>query len=123
MHLMLLAFQCTSSMNKHILLLYIRLHRYSNVHILPAHAARGQHCSPLLNVSNLTPDLRSNVETEIMKESGDNDLMGMEWMDKGDTWVPQKIAPMPGKILGAEPDAFNHRGPINTWSQIDNLGH
>ncbi len=27
--------------------------------------------------------------------------MGMEWMDKGDIWVPQKIAPMPGKIFGA----------------------
>ncbi len=40
-------------------------------------------------------------------------------MDKGDIWVPQKIAPMPGKILGAEADAFNHRGPINTWPQID----
>ncbi len=40
-------------------------------------------------------------------------------MDRGDIWLPQKIAPMPGKIPGAEADAFNHRGPINTWPQID----
>ncbi len=33
-------------------------------------------------------------------------------MDKGDIWVPQKIAPMLGKIPEAEADAFNHRGPI-----------
>ena len=26
--------------------------------------------------------------------------MGMESMDMGDIWLPQKIAPMPGKILG-----------------------
>ncbi len=44
-------------------------------------------------------------------------------MDKGNIWVPQKIAPMPGKILGAEAEAFNHRGPINTWPQIDHSGH
>ena len=31
-------------------------------------------------------------------------------MDKRDIWLPQKIAPMPGKIPGAEADAFNHRG-------------
>ncbi len=30
-------------------------------------------------------------------------------MDKGDIWLPQKIAPMPGQIPGAEADAFNHR--------------
>ena len=44
-------------------------------------------------------------------------------MDKGDIWLPQKIAPMPGKIPEAEAEAFNHRGPINTWSQIDLSGH
>ncbi len=44
-------------------------------------------------------------------------------MDKGDIWLPQKIAPMPGKILGAEADTYNHRRPINTWTQIDHSGH
>ncbi len=44
-------------------------------------------------------------------------------MDKGGIWLPQKIAPMPGKIPGAEADAFNHRGPVNTWPQIDHSGH
>ncbi len=44
-------------------------------------------------------------------------------MDKGDIWLLQKIAPMRGKILGDEADAFNHRGPINTWPQIDHSGH
>ena len=28
-------------------------------------------------------------------------------MDKGDIWLRQKIASMPGKIPGAEADAFN----------------
>ncbi len=49
--------------------------------------------------------------------------MGKEWLDKGDIWLPQKIAPMPGKIPGAEADAFNNRGPINTWPQIDYSGY
>ncbi len=40
-------------------------------------------------------------------------------MDKEDSWLPQKIALMPGKIPGAEADAFNHRGPVNTWPQND----
>ncbi len=40
-------------------------------------------------------------------------------MNKGDIWLPQKMDPMPGKI----PDAFNHRGTINTWPQIDLSGH
>ncbi len=50
----------------------------------------------------------------------------MEWMNKGDIWLPQKIAPMPSKIPAAEADAFSHRGPINhvnTWLQIDHSGH
>ncbi len=33
--------------------------------------------------------------------------MEMEWMDKGDIWLPQKIALMPAKVLRAEADAFN----------------
>ncbi len=44
-------------------------------------------------------------------------------MDKGDTSLRQKIAPMPGKIPGAEAEAFSHRGPINTWLQIDHFSH
>ncbi len=44
-------------------------------------------------------------------------------MDKGDIWLPQKIAPIPGKIPRAEADAFNNRGSINTWPQIDHSGH
>ena len=36
-------------------------------------------------------------------------------MDKGDIWLPQKIAPMLGKVPGAEAAAFNRRRPINTW--------
>ncbi len=44
-------------------------------------------------------------------------------MDKGDIWLPQKIVPMPGKIPGAEAEAFNHRGPVNTWPQFDHSGH
>ncbi len=44
--------------------------------------------------------------------------MGMEWMDKRDIWPPQKIAPMPGKTPGAEADAFNQRGPINTCPKM-----
>ncbi len=35
--------------------------------------------------------------------------MGMEGMDKGDIWLPQKIALVPGKNPGAEADAFSHR--------------
>ena len=56
------------------------------------------------------------VETEITKrrESRDNDLIGMECMDKGDIWLPQKIVPMSVKIPGSEADVFHHRGPINT---------
>ncbi len=34
--------------------------------------------------------------------------MGMEWIEKGDIWLPQKIVLMPGKIPGAEAGAFNH---------------
>ena len=44
-------------------------------------------------------------------------------MDKGGIWLPQEIAPMPGKIPGAEADAFNQRGPIYIWPQIDHFGH
>ncbi len=44
-------------------------------------------------------------------------------MDKGDILVPQKIVPIPDKIPGAEAGAFNHRGPINTWPQIDHSSH
>ncbi len=44
-------------------------------------------------------------------------------MDKGDIWLPQRIAPMSGKTPGAEANAFNHRGPINTWPQIDHSSH
>ena len=44
-------------------------------------------------------------------------------MDKGDLWLRQKIVPMPGKIPAVEADAFNHRGPINTWPQIDHTSH
>ncbi len=44
-------------------------------------------------------------------------------MDKRDSWPPQKIDPMLGKIPGAEADAVNHSGPINTWPQIDHSGH
>ncbi len=29
-------------------------------------------------------------------------------MNKGDIWLPQHIAPMPGKIPGVKADAFNH---------------
>ncbi len=48
----------------------------------------------------------------------------MEWMDKEDIRLPQKIAPMPGKIPGPEADAFNHMGPIIiTWPQKDHSGH
>ncbi len=47
----------------------------------------------------------------------------MERMEQGDIWVPQKIAAMPDKILGAEADTLNHRAPINTWPQIDHSGH
>ncbi len=49
--------------------------------------------------------------------------MGMEWTDKGYIWLPQKLVPMLGKIPEAEADAFNHRGPINTWPQIDHSSH
>ncbi len=49
--------------------------------------------------------------------------MGMEYMDKEDIWLPQKIALMPGTIPGAEAEAFNHRRPINTWPQIDHSRH
>ncbi len=44
-------------------------------------------------------------------------------MDKGHIWLPQKIAPMLGKIPGAEAGAFNQREGINTWPQIDHYGH
>ncbi len=44
-------------------------------------------------------------------------------MDKGDIWLPQKIAPISGKIHGAEADAFNHRAPINTWLVTWSPGH
>ncbi len=37
-------------------------------------------------------------------------------MKKGDIRLPQKIAPMPGKIPGAEADT------LNTWPQIDHCG-
>ncbi len=43
-------------------------------------------------------------------------------MDKGDIWVPQKIAPMPGKILGAEADAFNHRGLLTPGHKLTKEG-
>ncbi len=43
----------------------MKLHIYSNVYVLPAQAARGQHCSPLLRASNLIPE--GTVETEITK--------------------------------------------------------
>ncbi len=43
-------------------------------------------------------------------------------MDIGNMWLPQGIAPMVGKIPGAETDAFKHRGHINTWPQIDHFG-
>ena len=35
----------------------------------------------------------------------------------------QYVAPMRGKIPGAEADTFNHMGPVNTWPQIDHSGH
>ncbi len=44
-------------------------------------------------------------------------------MNKADIWLAQKITPMPGKIPAAEAEAFNHRGLINTWPQIDHSGH
>ncbi len=43
-------------------------------------------------------------------------------MDKGDTWLPPKIARMPGKIPGGKADAFGHKGPITTWPHIDHCG-
>ncbi len=46
--------------------------------------------------------------------------MTLEWMDDKDIWYKDH---MPGQILGAAADAFNHKGPINTWQQIDNSGH
>ncbi len=49
--------------------------------------------------------------------------MWMEWMDKGDIWLLQKIDPMAGQIPETEADAFNHKGPIITWPQIDLSGH
>ncbi len=91
--------------------------------MVSAEAARGHHCSALLHVSNLIPELRGTVETEITKKNRVNDWMGMEWMDKGDIWLPQKIDPMPEKIPGANTGAFYHSGPINTWPQIGRCGH
>lgn len=44
-------------------------------------------------------------------------------MDKGDSWLPRKVAPMSGKIPGAEAGAFNHTGPINTCQGIDYCSH
>ncbi len=44
-------------------------------------------------------------------------------MEKGDVWLPQKIALRPVKIPGAEAETFNHRRPINTWPQIDHSGY
>ncbi len=49
-------------------------------------------------------------------------------MDQGGIWLPQKIAPMPGKIIGAAADVFTHSGwvwggTLNTWPQIDHCGH
>ncbi len=44
-------------------------------------------------------------------------------MDKEDIWLPQKIAPVPSKIPGAEADVFYHMGPISTCPQIDHSGH
>ncbi len=42
----------------------------------------------------------------------------MLWMDNGDIWLPQKIAPMDGKIPGAEADAFNHRGLLKPGHKL-----
>ncbi len=49
--------------------------------------------------------------------------MGMELMDKRGIRLPQKIAPMPGNILGALADSIKDRGTINTWPQIDYSRH
>ncbi len=44
-------------------------------------------------------------------------------MHKVDIWLLQKIEPMVGKIAWAEAHAFNHKGPINTWPQMDHSAH
>ncbi len=72
----------------------IRLALYSILHILPVKATRGHRCSPLPYDSNLIPEFRVLWKLRYGRESGDNDLMTIAWMDKRDTWRTQKIDPM-----------------------------
>ena len=93
---------------------------HSNMHTLPAPlpADAAMHCSPLLQVGNLIPELSGTVETASGKH-GKEEKVGIwnEW--SREIWLPQKIAPnLPGKIPGAEAGAFNHRQLVNTWPQI-----
>ncbi len=43
--------------------------------------------------------------------------MRMEWIDKGDRWLPQKIDSIHVKIPGAEPEAYDHitTGVATNW--------